>query len=68
MANKSHFNAGHIAMNTLKKNGVAHSSHIETKAPVKTYHGLFTQDAVEFLRKMPDASVQLILIDRTKKL
>ena len=63
MANKSHFNAGHIAMNTLKKNGVAHSSHIETKTPLKTYHGLFTQDAVEFLKKMPDGSVQLILID-----
>ncbi len=63
MANKSHFNAGHIAMNTLKKNGVAHSSHIETKMPEKTYHGLFTQDAVEFLKKMPDSSVQLVLID-----
>ena len=63
MANKSHFNAGHMAMNALKKNGVAHSSHIETKTPLKTYHGLFIQDAVEFLKKMPDASVQLILID-----
>jgi site-specific DNA-methyltransferase (adenine-specific) len=63
MANKSHFNAGHIAMNTLKKNGVAHSSHIETKIPIKTYHGLFTQDAIDFLKNMPDSSVQLILID-----
>jgi len=63
MANKSHFNAGHMAMNVLKKNGVAHSSHIETKSPLKTYHGLFIQDAVDFLKKMPDASVQLILID-----
>ena len=50
MANKSHFNSGHMAMNALKKNGVAHSSHIETKTPLKTYHGLFTQDAVEFLK------------------
>jgi len=63
MANKSHFNAGHMAMNALKKNGLAHSSHIETKTPLKTYHGLFIQDAVDFLKKMPDASVQLILID-----
>ncbi|PST83186.1 site-specific DNA-methyltransferase [Pedobacter yulinensis] len=63
MANKSHFNAGHIAMNTLKKNGVAHSSQIETKMPEKTYHGLFTKDAVEFLKQMPDSSVQLVLID-----
>ena len=63
MANKSHFNSGHIAMNKLKKNGVAHSSHIESKLPEKTYHGLFTQDAVSFLKKLPDSSVQLILID-----
>jgi len=63
MANKSHFNAGHMAMNALKKNGLAHSSHVETKTPLKTYHGLFIQDAVDFLKKMPDASVQLILID-----
>jgi len=50
-------------MNALKKNGLAHSSHVETKTPLKTYHGLFIQDAVDFLKKMPDASVQLILID-----
>lgn len=63
MANKSHFNAGHIAMNTLKKNGIAHSSQIETKMPETTYHGLFTKDAVEFLKQMPASSVQLVLID-----
>ncbi|WP_262712320.1 site-specific DNA-methyltransferase [Arachidicoccus ginsenosidivorans] len=63
MANKSHFNAGHIAMNTLKKNGIGHSSQIKSEKPAKTYHGLFTKDAVEFLRQMPDSSVQLILVD-----
>jgi len=63
MANKSHFNSGHIAMNKLKKNGVAHSSYIETQLPEKTYHGLFVEDAVKFLKKLPDNSVQLILID-----
>ena len=63
MANKSHFNAGHIAMNSLKKNGITHSSHIETTIPLKTYHGLFIEDAVEFLKKLPDASIQLVLID-----
>lgn len=50
-------------MNTLKKKGVVHSSHISTDKPVRTYHGLFTIDAVEFLRQLPDSSVQLILID-----
>lgn len=62
-ANKSHFNSGHIAMNKLKKKGVSHSSHIESQLPGKTYHALFTQDAVTFLSKLPDSSVQLILVD-----
>lgn len=63
MANKSHFNSGHIAMNKLKKDGVAHSSFIKSKLPEKTYHGLFTEDAVQFLKKLPNSSIQLILID-----
>jgi len=63
MGNKSHYNSGHIAMNKLKKNGVAHSSFIKTQLPQKTYHGLFVEDAVKFLKKLPDNSVQLILID-----
>ena len=50
-------------MNKLKKNGVAHSSFIEAQLPQKTYHGLFVEDAVKFLKKLPDNSVQLILID-----
>ncbi len=50
-------------MNKLKKNGVAHSSFIESQLPQKTYHGLFVEDAVKFLKKLPDNSVQLILID-----
>lgn len=63
MANKSHFNSGHIAMNKLKKNGVAHSSYIEAQLPTKTFHGLFTEDAIQFLKKLPDSSIQLVLID-----
>lgn len=63
MVNKSHFNSGHIAMNNLKKNGVAHSSFIKSQLPEKTYHSLFIEDAVQFLKKLPDSSIQLILID-----
>jgi len=63
MYNKSHFNSGHIAMNKLKKDGVSHSSFIESILPEKTYHGLFTEDAIKFLKKLPDSSIQLILID-----
>jgi site-specific DNA-methyltransferase (adenine-specific) len=63
IANKSHYNSGHIAMNKLNKEGVAHSSFVEYELPQITYHGLFVEDAVQFLKKLPDSSVQLILID-----
>jgi site-specific DNA-methyltransferase (adenine-specific) len=63
MANKSHFNSGHKALNRLKKDGKLHSSSIPKIRPTKTIHGVFIKDAVEFLKQMPDASVQLILID-----
>jgi site-specific DNA-methyltransferase (adenine-specific) len=63
MANKSHFNKKHIAMNRLKKNGNLHSSTVKGIVPPYTVHGIFIQDAVEFLKVLPDSSVQLILID-----
>jgi site-specific DNA-methyltransferase (adenine-specific) len=63
MANKSHFNSGHMAINQLKKNGVLHSSTIIGISTLRTVHGVFIQDAVDFLKALPDSSVQLILID-----
>jgi len=63
MPNRSHFNSGHRAMNWQNRNGLAHSSNIEFEIPAKTYHGVFTEDAVEFLKRLPASSVQLILID-----
>ena len=63
MANKSHYNSGHFAMNKLKKDGVAHSSYIDANLPQKTYHSLFVDDAINFLKQVPDNSIQLILID-----
>jgi site-specific DNA-methyltransferase (adenine-specific) len=63
MANKSHYNGGHIAMNVLKKNGVEHSASIDGKQIEKSLHGIYIQDAVQFLKQIPDDSVQLILID-----
>lgn len=50
-------------MNRLKKDGVSHSSTIKGIATSVTVHGIFIQDAVDFLKALPDASVQLILID-----
>jgi site-specific DNA-methyltransferase (adenine-specific) len=63
MANKSHFNRGHIAMNRMKRKGQSHSSRIDGITVSHTIHGIFIQDAVEFLETLPDSSVQLILID-----
>jgi site-specific DNA-methyltransferase (adenine-specific) len=63
MANKSHFNSGHIAINQLKKKGALHSSIIAGISTPHTIHGVFIQDALEFLKTLPDSSVQLIIID-----
>lgn len=63
MPNKSHFNSGHFALNRQKKNGIKHSSHIEGQTPDKTFHGLFNQDSIDFLKNIPDSSIQLVLLD-----
>ena len=65
MANKSHFNKGHIAINSQRKAGIAHSSHIDIKeGDIKeTLHAVFVQDAVDALKNVPDDSIQLVLID-----
>jgi len=63
MSNKSHFNSAHMTMNRLKKNGEAHSSAVVGFRVPYTVHGVFIQDAVDFLKKLPNSSVQLILID-----
>ncbi|MEZ4525537.1 MAG: site-specific DNA-methyltransferase [Desulfobacterales bacterium] len=63
MPNKSHYNAGLIAINTMKKNGMAHSAAIDRNAGAKTFHAIYTEDSAEFLKKIPDNSIQLILID-----
>lgn len=63
MANKSHFNSGHRTLNNQKKNGIKHSSSIDDKIIEKTIHAIFIEDAVQFLKKLPDNSIQLILID-----
>ncbi len=63
MPNRSHFNSAHRTMNWLIRNGISHSAKVEYTIPNKTYHGIFIEDAVDFLRRMPDSSVQLIVID-----
>ena len=63
MANKSHYNSGLKALNKLKKDGKDHSSLVKGLDISKTIQSFFIEDAVKFLKKVPDDSIQLILID-----
>jgi site-specific DNA-methyltransferase (adenine-specific) len=65
MANRSHRNSGHMAMNRLTKNGKPHSSQesLPVTAPTKTFHSVLVVDACELLRMLPDNSIQLIICD-----
>lgn len=63
MSNKSHFNSAHMTMNQLKKNGEEHSSTVSGINVPYTIHGVFIQDAIDFLKTIPSSSVQLVLID-----
>jgi site-specific DNA-methyltransferase (adenine-specific) len=63
MPNKSHFNSGHMTLNRLnrigrKPNGTAPIQRIE-----KTLHSVYIEDAVSFLKRVPDSSIQLIILD-----
>jgi site-specific DNA-methyltransferase (adenine-specific) len=65
MANRSHRNSGHFAMNQLAKNGKRHSSQADLPAamPNETFHSVLKIDACKLLEKLPDASIQLIVCD-----
>ena len=63
MANKSHFNSGLKALNKQNKDGKKHSSAINDIDITKTIQAFFIEDAIKFLKKVPDNSIQLILID-----
>ena len=63
MYNKSHFNSGLRTMVQQRRDGVEHSTAIHVKDFNKTYHAIYIQDAIKFLKTLPDSSVQLVLID-----
>lgn len=65
MGNRSHFNAGHIGMNSLKKQGKVHSSNEQTHVEMldKTIHAVLVADCHEVLAQLPDNSIQLIVCD-----
>jgi 16S rRNA G966 N2-methylase RsmD len=63
MANKSHFNSGLKSLNRMNREGRKHSSFVNTQEINETYHFLSIYDSIKLLPKIPDNSVQLILID-----
>lgn len=63
MPNKSHNNSGLRKLVQQRRDGIEHSAAVHVKDFEKTYHALYTQDAVELLKTLPDSSVQLVLID-----
>ncbi len=63
MSNKSHYNKGLITLVQQSRDGVEHSTVVHKQYFDKTYHVLYIQDAVEFLKTLPNSSIQLILVD-----
>jgi site-specific DNA-methyltransferase (adenine-specific) len=65
MSNRSHRNAGHIGMNWLRKNGLSHSSARAVAAPssAPTSHIVAVADCLTTLRRIPSASIQLVICD-----
>ena len=65
MPNRSHRNAGHMAMNALRKNGKLHLTELATSVDnhEKTSHAVVCLDALKLLEKIPDNSIQLIICD-----
>lgn len=61
--NRSHNNTGHIALNKLKKDGQNHSSHRTWEPPSLSKHLVVVQDSINYIKKIPDKSVQLVIID-----
>lgn len=65
MANRSHRNAGHRAMNALRKSGGKHSSEasLSINQTQNTRHIFDVADCLDALAKLPDDSIQLIICD-----
>lgn len=61
--NKSHRNSALMQLNKMRKDNIKHKTSIDFKTPNKTNCILFNEDCLDLLKKLPDASIQLILID-----
>lgn len=63
MPNKSHFNSGLMSLNRIRRNQILNNFDNNKNRVNKTFHGLYIKDAVDFLKTLPDNSVQLVIID-----
>src|SRR5215470_8461790 len=65
MSNRSHRNGGHIGMNRLRKQGLVHSSlrAVVPSTSGPTAHIIAVADCLDTLRKIPSASIQLVICD-----
>src|SRR5579864_129281 len=65
MSNRSHRNAGHIGMNSLRKRGIPHSSARAAvpQVPARTFHVIAVGDSLATLRRIPSQSIQLVICD-----
>lgn len=63
MPNRSHFNSRLMTLVQQSKEGKEHSSAVHINDFNKTFHAVYIQDAVSFLKTLPDSSIQLVLID-----
>ena len=61
--NKSHNNSGLMQLNRMHKDNIKHKTSIDFEVPDKSNYILLNEDCIDLLQKLPDESVQLILID-----
>ena len=63
MSNRSHYNQGHMGINSLKKENIKHSSHINHLDLDCSYHFFNVGDSLALLQSLPSESVQLVICD-----
>jgi DNA modification methylase len=61
--NKSHNNSGLMQLNRMRKDNIKHKTSIDFAVPDKSNCILLNEDCIDLLQKLPDESIQLILID-----
>ena len=61
--NKSHNNSGLMQLNRMHKDNIKHKTIVDFAIPEKSNIVLLNEDCIDFLKRIPDGSIQLILID-----